>query len=144
MHASMTVAQQAIPIGAISLHFQYLADDDPPQAWLDIHSDSADDNLGGLALNGLKVGDMPRLAGLYGRSLAFPDQEDAEGGELGESVLWLPGDETLELISLSLSFGQARDGQLPFELHARCFDHHGGYDIPVHIQGAAGLTTPPG
>src|SRR5437868_4978596 len=98
----MTVDGRSVPIGQIQLSFSYFPDDDPPYTWLDIHSDSDDDALGGVAINCLYVGNVPTLEELLSKTLTFADTDESSGSELRESVFWRPGNDTLELQTLSL------------------------------------------
>lgn len=139
MSAQMTVDGRPIPIGPVALHFQYFTDDGPPHAWIDLSSDSDNERLGGIAINCLDVGDHPALPSLYGRTLSFDASDEGEGSELGESVFWLPGDETLEVQSLRIAFGHAVGGALPIEVEATCFDHQGQTGITVRVEARADI-----
>ncbi|MBK8057016.1 MAG: hypothetical protein IPK33_03760 [Gemmatimonadetes bacterium] len=141
MSAQMTVDGRAIPIGTVRLHFQYFLDDGPPHAWIDLVADSSNARLGGIAINCLDVGDVPALADLEGRTLSFGNTEAVHGAELGDSVCWLPGDDTLEVESLRIAFGRVDSGALPIALDARCFDHHGRTGIAVRVVATIDLGT---
>lgn len=141
MTARMKIAGTACAIGEIALRFQYFLDDGPPHAWLDIHSDSTNDGLAGVAINALDIGDIPLAAGIHDRTFAF-DQGDSEAGiELGESVFWTENQKTLEISSLRLRFGSPSGARLPLTIDATCFDHEGGQDIAVSIEGSAVLSS---
>ena len=137
MKSTMSVSELPFPIGQISLHFQYFFDDHPPYTWLDIHSDSEDDKLAGVAINCLDIGDIPVITGIYGKTFFFDVTNEDEGIELSESVFWTPGQDTLEISSIQLRFGIPQDKLLPIEIVATCSDHDGAQDIPVSITGEA-------
>lgn len=124
-------------VGTITLRFEYFLDDGPPHAWLDIHSDSENDAIAGVAINCLDIGDIPGLVGIYGRTFTFDQTDEADGAELGESVFWDGGQETLGISSLQLRFGMPQGDLLPLEIVANCFDYEGKQDISVVITGEA-------
>jgi hypothetical protein len=137
MTATLTIDGKSVPVGEIVLHFQYFKDDVPPYAWIDLVSDSKDDSLGGVAINCFDIGNVPQLSDLFGKTFGAGHAEDAEGAELSESVLWKPGDQTLELTSIEIKFGSLNDEYIPIELRAICFDHQGRDDIQVVLLGHA-------
>jgi hypothetical protein len=111
----------------------YYQDDDPPHAWLDIHSDSKDDRLAGLAIKCLNIGNIHSLDGIYGGSFSFEQSDEFDGAELSESVFWKPSQEALEISSLQLQFCKPQGDLLPLEIVAKCFDHEGNQDISIVI-----------
>ena len=111
----------------------YNQDDGPPHAWLDIHSDSKDDRLAGLAIKCLNIGNIHSLDGIYGGSFSFEQSDEFDGAELSESVFWKPSQEALEISSLQLQFGKPQGDLLPLEIVAKCFDHEGNQDISIVI-----------
>ncbi|MCE9522061.1 MAG: hypothetical protein K8S25_06470 [Alphaproteobacteria bacterium] len=133
----MLIDGSPFSIGEISLHFQYFLDDGPPHAWLDIHSDSENERLAGVAINCLNIGDIPRVSGIYGRTFTFGQTDETEGAELSESVFWRPGQNTLELSTVHLRFGAPQGELLPIEIVATCSDHKGTQGIAVTITGEA-------
>ena len=82
MQSTMNIDGLPCSIGSISLHFQYFQDDGPPHAWLDIHSDSKDDRLAGLAINCLNIGNIPSLDSIYGGTFSFEQSDEFDGAEL--------------------------------------------------------------
>lgn len=141
MKTTMSVNAVHVPIGEISLHFQYFKDDSPPCASLDLHSDSDNASLGGVAINCFDIGDIPALSGVFGKTFKVGASEQAVGAELTESVLWKPRHQTLELSSLQLTFGQPEGEFLAIELVAVCSDHQGERGIKVLVSGAARMPT---
>lgn len=141
MKSTIKIDGLIYPVGAINLHFQYFLEDGSPHAWLDIHSDSKDDRLAGLAINCLNIGNIPSLGGLYGRSFSVDPSDEADGAELSESVFWKPDQETLEISALQLQFGTLQGDLLPLEIVAKCFDHEGNQDISVAIIGEATVSS---
>jgi hypothetical protein len=139
MPADMTLDGAPVPIGEVSLRFQYFLDDGPPHAWIDVSS-TFDSAWGGVAINCLNIGDVPALGRLSGRRLAFGDGEAGEGSELRESVFWLPGDDTLEIESLAISFGELVDGRITLDIEARCFDLGARDDVRVRIRANVAVT----
>jgi hypothetical protein len=145
MKTTMFVDAMAIPIGEITLHFQYFGDDNPPYAWLDLHSDSEKMSLGGIAINCFDVGDIPKLSGIFGHAFSAGQADEADGAELTESVFWKPGNSTLEVSSLQLKFGQPIGEFLRVEVAAVCSDHEGNSGIQVLVSGAVRIpATKPG
>ncbi|AMK76073.1 MULTISPECIES: hypothetical protein [Methylomonas] len=137
MKSTMKIDGALCAVGAINLHFQYFLDDGPPHAWLNIHSDSKDDSLAGLAINCLDIGDIPTLDGIYERTFSYDHTDETDGAELSESVFWQPDQETLEISSLQLRFGMPQDDLLPLEIVAKCSDYESRQDISVVITGQA-------
>jgi hypothetical protein len=132
----MTIDGKSVPIGKISLSFEYFADDDPPYAWLNIHSDSDNHKLGGLAINCLDVGSVANLESLVGKTLSFTG-DDESGAELRESVFWRPGDQTLELQALSVTVESITEQGAQLKIESTCFDHDGNTGIRIVIHGTA-------
>ena len=119
----MFIDDQPVPIGEVQLHFQYFLEDGPPHAWLDLHSNSDDSSLAGVAINCLNIGDVATLDKLCGTTLQFGQTGEFERAELTESVFWNSGHRTLELQDLQLQFGDLDENLLPIEIAAKCFDH---------------------
>jgi hypothetical protein len=135
MSAQMIIDGQPVPIGEVAVRFQHFLEDGPPHAWLDLHSNSDDSSLGGVAINCLNVGDVSTLDKLCGTTLVFGQGEEFERAELTESVFWRPGDQTLELQELQLRFGQLDSDGLSIEIAAVCFDHKkNGIQVLIRAQ----------
>lgn len=135
MSSQMFIDDQPVPIGDVQLHFQYFLEDGPPHAWLDIHSNSDDASLAGVAINCLNIGDVATLDKLCGTTLQFGQTGEFEQAELTESVFWKPGSLTLELQDLQLQFGELSENRLPIEINAVCFDHkETGINVLIRAQ----------
>jgi hypothetical protein len=134
MKNRMTIDGQHVPVGNIDFHFQYFVDDGPPHAWIDIVANSDDDDLAGLAINCLDIGDIPELEMLYSTEHSFGDAEQADGAELAESVFWRPGGDTLEIEDLKLVFGHPTDGRLPITVSATCVDFESDSNVAVVVE----------
>ena len=135
----MSIGGASVPIGEVTLYVRPGAANDTSQAELNIHSDSDDDRLGGVALNCLHVDDVPAEGGIFGKNFSFGQSEDQSGVELGESVFWKPGGDTLEVDSVRVTLGEPRGDLLPLEIDAICRDIETGGGLAVSIRGMARL-----
>lgn len=134
----MTIDGVSQPIGTLQIALRYFGDEDPPFSWIDLISGSDEQQYGGVAINCLNVGDAPGIDALFGKTLHFRGDE-GKGAELRESVFWRPGDETLELVSLSIGFAEGEAGQVGIAIEAECFDHGGRTGINVSVKGPASV-----
>lgn len=123
-----------VPIADIELYVQQFPDEAPPATWINLHSDSDDESIGGVALNCVNVGYAPSLEAIYGKRFRLSNAEDS-GDELTESVFWTPGHRTLELDELSFQFDRAANGLIAVAIQAVCSDHSRNSDIVVSVTG---------
>ncbi len=99
---------------------------------IDIWSDSTGDEIGGVTINSLDVGNIATLDHLSGITLCF-DSNDDSTSELGESVFWENANDTLEIESLSITFGKLEYGAMHVSLEANCFTYAPHKDITVTV-----------
>ena len=128
----MTISGQPVPVGEIKVRFCRFADESLPYTWVDISSDSSDESLAGVAINCLNVGDIVAPDDLSGLAFSLASGED-DGGELAESVFWREGDDTLEIESLSVTFGAKERNTIQLNIRANCFSFEPHKDIAVSI-----------
>jgi hypothetical protein len=127
----------ACSIGELNLTFEAFPEKEPPYAWLNVHSDSEDSRLGGVAINCLNMGDASTFDSLLGKTFMFNEDDEQSGSELRESVFWRPNDDTLELESLEIRIDPVSAQAVLLNIQSKCFDHDGNAGIVVEIHGTA-------
>lgn len=137
MTQRMTINGQEVPTGKISLYIDRFDQEPPSFSSISIKSmNTDDDSFGGVALNCLELGNITELSQLQGMTFSFSSDEDSDT-EMTESVFWSSGNKTLEIMSLTISFGIPNDEYIPLEIKTNCFDHFGNMDIAVAMAGNA-------
>jgi hypothetical protein len=136
MKCTMTVGKRRVRTGTLAASFKQIASHDPPRAELNLFTTDYDDSMGGITLNCLDLGSVPTLESLFGRLFSFGRGDPTSDTELGESVCFAPGEQTLEIKFLALQFGHPVGNQLPVEISATCFLPPDDTDVQVHVKGA--------
>src|SRR5688572_15352234 len=104
MKNSITIDDVVHPLGAINLQIDHFPDVEQPYSEINLVSSSDDKRCGGVALNCCAIPLRSPPTFPYEHTFHFSIDDDAESGmELGESVFWRPGIETLEIRSLNVT-----------------------------------------
>ncbi len=132
MTNQMMIANTPVNIGEVSIYIHHYTDENGTHNSIDILSDSTNDEMGGVAINSLGIGNITTFQQLSGMTFSY-NANDESSSELGESVFWQNADETLEIEQISIAFGALQDEMLQVKIQASCFKYAPHKDIDVTL-----------
>ena len=128
----MFVNGEPVPAGPAEVSFELRQEKGEQFALLHVVSPSEDDNLGGITLNCLYVGDAISLDALFNKPLKFGGADGDPYTELAESVVWHSGHEDLSLASLQVLIEPCTPETVMLTVQAKCYDI--GFPTFTHVE----------